>query len=114
MLRLGQRDELPGIVVADDHRPALIAGADRLLAAQIVRDRLSALDSETAASRARLTETLAAWLRNDGSVNDAAEELHVHAQTLRYRLARLRELLGDQLNDPDVRFELEFALRARV
>jgi hypothetical protein len=29
----------------------------------------------------------------------------------RYRLARLRELLGDDLDDPDARFELEIALR---
>jgi DNA-binding PucR family transcriptional regulator len=42
-----------------------------------------------------------------------AEELHVHPQTARYRIARLRELLGEQLEDPDARFELELALRAR-
>ena len=42
-----------------------------------------------------------------------AAELHVHPQTARYRIARLRELLGEQLDDPDARFELELALRAR-
>ena len=36
------------------------------------------------------------------------------AQTARYRLSRLRELLGDALDDPDARFELELALRARL
>ena len=41
-----------------------------------------------------------------------ARALHVHPQTARYRLARLRELLGDPLDDPDARFELELALRA--
>ena len=40
--------------------------------------------------------------------------LHVHPQTVRYRLAALRELLGDAtLADPEARFELELALRAR-
>jgi DNA-binding PucR family transcriptional regulator len=43
-----------------------------------------------------------------------AEELHVHPQTARYRIGRLRELLGDDLDDPDARFELEIALRARA
>jgi DNA-binding PucR family transcriptional regulator len=43
-----------------------------------------------------------------------ARELHVHPQTARYRVARLRELLGAQLDDPDARFELEVALRARA
>ena len=40
-----------------------------------------------------------------------AAELHVHPQTARYRVARLRELLGAQLDDPEARFELELALR---
>jgi DNA-binding PucR family transcriptional regulator len=38
--------------------------------------------------------------------------MQVHPQTARYRIARLRELLGDQLEDPDARFELELALRS--
>ncbi|MEV3984887.1 helix-turn-helix domain-containing protein [Nonomuraea sp. NPDC049758] len=32
---------------------------------------------------------------------------------MRYRLRQLEELYGDQLADPDVRFELEIVLRAR-
>jgi DNA-binding PucR family transcriptional regulator len=40
-----------------------------------------------------------------------AESLHVHQQTVRYRLVKLRELLGDDLDDPEARFELEAALR---
>jgi hypothetical protein len=39
--------------------------------------------------------------------------LHVHPQTVRYRLRQLEELFGDQLLDPDLRFDLEIVLRAR-
>lgn len=113
MLQLGSVEGLPGIVVADDRRPALIAGADRLLADEIERDLLAPLAEETPASRARLSETLLAWLRRDGNIALAADDLHIHVQTLRYRLARLRELLGEALDDPDSRYELEFVLRAR-
>jgi DNA-binding PucR family transcriptional regulator len=42
-----------------------------------------------------------------------ARALDLHPQTVRYRLARLRELLGQQLDDPDARLELELALRAQ-
>ncbi|MGK2877953.1 MAG: PucR family transcriptional regulator [Solirubrobacterales bacterium] len=112
MLTFGEEADLPGIVAADEHRPTLIANSDRLLAEEILRDRLAPLDDETPASRERLTESLLAWLRNNGSITEAAEELHVHAQTLRYRMTRLRELLGDSLDDPELRYELEFALRA--
>jgi hypothetical protein len=40
--------------------------------------------------------------------------LHVHPQTVRYRLRQLEELFGDQLLDPDLRFDLEIVLRARA
>ena len=102
-----------GLLATDDHRAALLVRTDRALVEEIARERLAPLADETPASRERLEQTLLAWLRHDGSVPDAAAELQVHAQTVRYRLARLRELLGDALDDPDSRFELEAALRAR-
>jgi DNA-binding PucR family transcriptional regulator len=40
-----------------------------------------------------------------------AAQLHVHPQTVRYRMARLRELFGDRLDDAEARFELQVALR---
>jgi DNA-binding PucR family transcriptional regulator len=43
-----------------------------------------------------------------------AAALGIHPQTARYRLARLRELFGADLDDPDGRFWLEVALRARA
>jgi DNA-binding PucR family transcriptional regulator len=42
-----------------------------------------------------------------------AVSVHVHPQTVRYRLRQVDDLFGDQLRDPDRRFELEIALRVR-
>ena len=42
-----------------------------------------------------------------------AQQIHVHPQTVRYRLRQIQELFGDQLRDPDLRFELQLALRVR-
>jgi DNA-binding PucR family transcriptional regulator len=39
--------------------------------------------------------------------------LHVHPQTVRYRLGQLRELFGDALDEPEQRFALMLALRLR-
>ncbi|MGZ4288348.1 MAG: helix-turn-helix domain-containing protein, partial [Solirubrobacteraceae bacterium] len=47
-----------------------------------------------------------------GRLGPVAKRLGVHPQTVRYRLARLRELFGEALDDPDERFWLELALRA--
>jgi DNA-binding PucR family transcriptional regulator len=40
-----------------------------------------------------------------------AAELAIHPQTVRYRMARIRDLIGDLLDDPEQRFALEMALR---
>jgi DNA-binding PucR family transcriptional regulator len=61
-----------------------------------------------------MRETALAHLRHDGNAVAMATAMHVHPQTARYRIARLRELLGDQLDDPDARFELQLALRAEA
>jgi hypothetical protein len=102
-----------GLLVTDQHRAGLLVRTDAALVEEIAAERLGPLAEETPASRSRLEATLLAWLRRDGDVPAAAADLHVHAQTVRYRLARLRELLGDALDDPDARFELEAALRAK-
>lgn len=90
----------------------LMAARDRLN--RLHRRRLAPMDEETPASRRRLLETLLALLRNQGRIAETARALHVHPQTVRYRLSRLRELLGDAIDDPDERFELELALRAEA
>jgi DNA-binding PucR family transcriptional regulator len=58
-----------------------------------------------------MRETALAYVRHQGNAVEMAAALHIHPQTARYRTARLRELLGDELDDPDARFELEIALR---
>jgi DNA-binding PucR family transcriptional regulator len=60
-----------------------------------------------------MRETALAYVTHGGNAVAMAQALHLHPQTIRYRIARLRELLGEQLDDPDSRFELEIALRHR-
>jgi DNA-binding PucR family transcriptional regulator len=55
--------------------------------------------------------TALAYVQHRANAAAMARALHLHPQTARYRIARLRDLLGDQLDDPDARFELEAALR---
>jgi hypothetical protein len=113
-LELAEEREAPGAIHADDHRADLLVRANHALVVDIAADRLRPLAAETPLSRQRLEDTLLAWLRHSGGIQRAAEDLHVHPQTVRYRMTRLRELLGDALDDPDARFEIEIALRARA
>jgi hypothetical protein len=104
----------PAPLRVDDHLAALLLFESRDLAARIAARRLAPLSDLTPKARARMRETALAHLRHDGNAVAMATEMHVHPQTARYRIARLRELLGDQLDDPDARFELELALRAEA
>ncbi|MGW1766310.1 helix-turn-helix domain-containing protein [Streptomyces sp. NPDC002073] len=58
-----------------------------------------------------LAETLRTWLAQHGSWDRTATALGVHRNTVRQRIARCAALLGADLDDPDVRMELWFALR---
>lgn len=58
-----------------------------------------------------LTETLRTWLSLHGSWDRTATALAVHRNTVRQRIAKCATLLDTDLDDPDVRMELWFALR---
>jgi hypothetical protein len=119
VLRLLERGALGGAgaglgpVRADEHLAAAILLQDEELARELAQSRLEPLEALPAHERERLVETLAAWLGFQRQVPTIAAALHVHPQTVRYRMARLRDLLGDCLDSPEGRFELELALRAR-
>ncbi|WP_251093496.1 PucR family transcriptional regulator ligand-binding domain-containing protein [Streptomyces sp. Caat 7-52] len=63
------------------------------------------------AGQSALTETLRTWLSLHGSWDRTAVALGVHRNTVRQRIARCAGLLAADLDDPDVRMELWFALR---
>lgn len=103
-----------GLLRVDECLTELMLFEAGALAERIAARRLGPFESLTEKARGRMAETALAYVRHGGNSVAMADELHVHPQTARYRSARLRELLGAQLDDPDVRFELEIALRHRA
>ncbi|WP_399885273.1 helix-turn-helix domain-containing protein [Streptomyces sp. BBFR51] len=96
-------------------RATLVRHRDRRAFADLVPDgeaeaHARALLAPVAATPA-LTETLRAWLSLHGSWDRTAVALSVHRNTVRQRIARCAALLEADLDDPDVRMELWFALR---
>ncbi len=59
-----------------------------------------------------LAETLRAYLDGFGDVSAVAKHLHVHPNTVRYRVRRIEKLMSTSLDDPDVRLVLALGLRA--
>ncbi|GAA3105784.1 PucR family transcriptional regulator [Streptomyces echinatus] len=64
-------------------------------------------------SRPPLLPTLETYLAHAGRKAETARELHLNRQTLYNRLARIGELLGTDLDDPQTVLALSLALRAR-
>jgi hypothetical protein len=95
----------------EDCLAALVVHADAAAADALVDARLAPLEGLPPAREQLLRETLAAWLEHPGRPREIARTLHLHHQTVRYRLGRLRERFGDDLDDPAARFELALALR---
>jgi hypothetical protein len=59
-----------------------------------------------------ILSTLRVWFAEDGATSVAAEKMHVHRNTVRYRLRRLEELTGRSLARPTGLAELYLALEA--
>ena len=114
-LALARAGVIPaGPVRCDQHLSTLLILADEDLAAVLCGRRLAPLARLRPGQRDRIAETLLAWLQLGENVTEVAQRIHVHPQTVRYRLRQIQELFGDQLHDPDRRFELQLALRIRT
>ena len=113
MVRFGKRER-----VINTER----LGVYRLLAQVEDRAGLEAfagrvLDPLAAYDRARgtpLIQTLDIYLQRHGNLRQSARDLHVHLNTLHYRLRRIAEITGMDLKDADARLDLLLALRVRA
>lgn len=65
-------------------------------------------------NEADLLYTLWVYSTCGGKVVDTTAKLHIHANTLRYRLRNIEELLGAKLEDPEVYFNVYAALKVGV
>lgn len=115
-LRLQRQHAEPGVRTADQ------LGVYALLAQAVAPESLEALASDRLRPLRELDEktggahleTLRAYLLHDCHMERTAKALHLHVNTLRYRLRRVETALGLDLRDADEveeRFALELALR---
>jgi hypothetical protein len=97
-------------VDTEEHLAALVLGADPEALADLRERVLAPMGDLRPASAERLAETLRSWVLHQGRRESVAADLVVHPQTVRYRMAQLRELYGERLQDPDLLLELTVAL----
>jgi PucR family transcriptional regulator, purine catabolism regulatory protein len=85
-----------------------LTGSDARAWAQAALSPVVALDEN---SKVDFAQTLHAFLAHNGQADASANSLGIHRHTLRYRMTRISEALGRDLDDPTVRAELWFALQ---
>lgn len=96
------------------HRPVL---ADELLPERAIagdslarQTLLSSYYLPIADNSLELLGTLRAYLECGRSLEATSKQLFVHANTVRYRLRRIQEILGEDATDPRTAFVLQIAL----
>lgn len=102
----GSRD----VVRFEDHPLAVLLASSPDQARALADALLAPVLALPPDDRAVLVETARAWLAAGGSTSAAAHDLHVHRNTVRYRIRRLEEITGRDLARPVDAAELYVAL----
>ncbi len=71
------------------------------------------LEDHDRQNKTDFVSTLRCYLDSFGDVNSASAKIHLHPNTFRYRLRRIREISGFDPQDPDMRCLAELQLRMR-
>ena len=82
-------------------------------AMRFFRKTLGRLITHDDNKNAELVETLEAFFACHGNLSQTANRLHIHRNTLTYRLERISAITQLDLDDPDARFSLQLALKLR-
>lgn len=81
--------------------PAELAG--------FVKNILGGLISYENSSRDEFLNTLRQYIRSNGNWSETRDMLHIHGNTLNYRLKRIKDILGLDINDYADRFKIQVA-----
>lgn len=100
------RDQLARPTLADDLLPERMLAGDQLAKQTLINRYYLPLVSGSS----DLLQTLRAYLENGGSLEATAKSLFVHANTVRYRLRRIHELIGEDVTHPRVAFVVQTAI----
>lgn len=110
-LREGQVQVIAGAEI--DSHELLLASVPEEVRSSYTERLLGPVVAYDAANRSELLDTLESFLDHSGSWQRCADTLHVHVNTLRYRIGRIEELIGRDLGRLEHRVDVFLALRLR-
>lgn len=74
---------------------------------------LGALEAYDERMKGQLFETLEAYFKTGGNLKEMSRDLFLHYNSVLYRLGRIKEILGVDLDDEDQKLNLAIALKIR-
>ncbi len=89
----------------------LLDAADVANAALVAREPLAPLLAHDRAHRTPLLETTRAFLESGGHHGRCAARCHIASSSLKYRLAKIEQVLGAHPSDPELGFRLTLAFK---
>ncbi|WP_166802330.1 helix-turn-helix domain-containing protein [Microvirga pakistanensis] len=113
LLHLARRFNRTGIISSRDFGPlpVLLSAADTREVFEFMNDAIGLMVRHDAEHGTAYVETLKSYLDNGCRSQQCADALGLHVTTLRYRLTRMTELFGLDIDSPERRFSLELAIR---
>jgi len=113
MIRIGRSFGLTGALAAQDFGPLpmLVAASETGDIRNFVQDSVGAIAEHDRENGTPYLETLSTYLQEGCRSQACADTMGLHVTTLRYRLSRIQELFGVDVESPDKRFAIELAIR---
>jgi sugar diacid utilization regulator len=100
------RENLSRPTLADDLLPERMLAGDQLAKLALINRYYLPLVSGSQ----DLLSTLRSYLEHGGSLEATAKSLFVHANTVRYRLRRIQDLIGEDVTDARIAFVIQTAI----
>jgi purine catabolism regulator len=75
------------------------------------QEMLGPLHNADTRGEGTLIDTLEGFFRCNGNLSETARTMHLHRNSLLYRLGRIEEILGRSLEDSELRLSLQIALK---
>jgi purine catabolism regulator len=91
--------------------PILIAAVGGEDIQAFVKDSVGAMVTHDEQHRTSYLETISTYLNENCRAQACADAMEIHVTTLRYRLMRIQEMFGVDLESPERRFAFELAIR---
>ena len=80
---------------------------------RIIEEQIGILQVYDQENISDLLTPLDVYLQEDCNITNTTQRLYVHRNTVKYRIKRIQELLGKDLHDVNVQFNLRLAFKIR-